>query len=35
LALVAAKILKRFAEVDEDYSEIHNKNAEFVKLSRI
>ncbi len=35
LALVAAKILKRFADVDEDYSEIHNKNAEFVNLSKI
>ncbi len=35
LALVAAKILKRFADEDEDHSEIHHKNAEFVKFSKI
>ena len=35
LALVAAKILKRFADVDEDYSEIHNKTAEYFKLLKI
>ena len=29
LALVAAKIFKTFAEEDEDYSEIHNKNAKY------
>jgi hypothetical protein len=32
LALAAAKILKKFAEKDEDYSELHIKNAQYVKL---
>jgi hypothetical protein len=30
LALLAAKILKKFANADEDYSEMHNNNAKFV-----